>query len=111
MSKYIFEVRHGDCRLFVTATPAPTNNLFEKGKAKAGLDPKERNAFAVDTYKEARDFLGSMMRLSPTAMRRLLKVDKDFDQPVRMFIRRQDGNNGLIQTATSQRTYQFKEAA
>ncbi|WDS62088.1 hypothetical protein [Pseudomonas phage D6] len=111
MTQYIFEVRHGDTKQFVTATKIPTESLFEKGKAKAGLDPKERNAFVVDSYKEARGLLDSMMQLSPAGMRRLLKVDKDFEEPVRVFIRRQDGNNGLIQTATSQRTYTFKEAA
>jgi len=110
MSKYIFEVRKGDSKLFITAEKQPESTLF-KPVVKAGLCSQERNALVIDTYKEARGFLASMMELSPAAMRKLLKVDKDFDQPVRIFIRRQDDNNGLIQTATSQRTYLFKEAA
>lgn len=109
MANYVFEVVRGEDKLYLTSQSHP-EDTFEEPKKRIALDLKLRNALFVTDKKKALALLDAIIGIKPKSMRRLLRVDKSYELPVRVFVRRLV-EDGLNNPATAQRTYYFKEPA
>lgn len=115
MGRYVLEIVKGDQHLYLckgTSLPLPADAdalARLKPKYTTFLDPKPRNALRVEGYREAKGFLESMMGLGHAAFRKLAGVDKTWDNPIRINLRRDSPNHGVLDTPSLQRMYVFKE--
>lgn len=115
MAEYVFEIVKGDQHLYLckgdALPPLNPEDPLEKFKPRhtTFLDPKPRNALRVAGYREAKNFLESMMELGHSAFRKMARVDKTWDNPIRINLRRDSPNHGILDTPSLQRMYVFKE--
>ena len=117
MAEYVIEIVKGGDHLFlckgdVLPLKDPSDFLERmQPKFTVYLDPKPRNAIRVEGYREAKGFVESMMLLGHSAFRKLARVDKEWDRPITINLRRDSPNRGVLDTPSLQRMYQFKEQA
>lgn len=112
MSHYIFEVVKGDQHLYITQGEPIKKEGLPLSLAcnyTTGLDPKPRNALRVEGFKQAKGFLDSIVVLKPTAFRKLVKVDANWERPIVINMRRCNDSKGLVDCVVAQRMYTFKE--
>lgn len=112
MGKFVYELVRGDQHLYLAEGEKVQQGdlpLWMSGKSKVKLDPKARNAFRVNGFKEAKAFLDSMMGLSPKAFRKMAGVDKDWVRPIIINMRRDSETQGLADCVAAQRMYTFVE--
>lgn len=108
MNKYIFEIVKGDQHLYICKGEKTQPSKLDSGYT-TYLDPKPRNALRIEGFKQAQGFLNSLIKLSPKPFRKLAGVDKDWDRPIVINMRRDDESTKLIDCVASQRMYTFKE--
>lgn len=103
MGMYIFEVVRGDDHLYLSKG----DKLKERYQLK--LDPKQRNALAIDSFKRAKGFLDSVMELKPKAFRRLVGLEPTSTRSIVINMRRCSTTPGLADCVAAQRLYVFQE--
>lgn len=108
MSHYIFEVVKGDQRPYIARGKEIVKGS-NKGNYTTYLDVKARNALRIEGFKPAKAFLDSCMALSHSAFRKLAVVDKDWERPIVINMRRCNDSKGLVDCVVAQRMYIFKE--
>ncbi|MNK81170.1 hypothetical protein D3C87_1009100 [compost metagenome] len=98
MSEYVIEIIRGRDHVF----------LSRKESGKATVAPQERNAITFESPAAAKQVIDALMEKQSTDMRKLLKVEEDWNRPVQLLARKRLGNSHMT---TNARMYLFKEAA
>ena len=112
MNKYIFEFVVGDNHHYICAGQPVTvgeHVLNFTTKRKLVMRPQPRNAMRIEGFKESKKLLDQFLTISPTNIRKLVGVDKDWDRPIIINMRRDDESTKLIDCVAAQRMYTFKE--
>jgi uroporphyrinogen-III synthase len=98
MSEYVIEIIRGRDRVF----------LSRKESGRANVTPQERNAVTFTSPTDAKTVIDALMEKSPADIRKLVKVDAGWEQPIQLLARKRLGSSHMT---TNARLYLFKEAA
>jgi hypothetical protein len=98
MSEYVIEIIRGRDHIY----------LSRKESGKANVTPQERNAITFESSTAAKLVIDALMEKPTSDMRKLLKVQEDWNRPVQLLARKRLGNSHMT---TNARMYLFKEAA
>jgi len=98
MSEYVIEIIRGRDHVY----------LSRKESGKATVAPQERNAITFESPAAAKLVIDALMEKESTDMRKLLKVEENWERPVQLLARKRLGSSHMT---TNARMYLFKEAA
>jgi hypothetical protein len=98
MSEYVLEIVRGKDHMY----------LGRKESGRIKVTPQERNAITFNTCTEAKQVIDSLMGMPVADMRKLLKVDEQWERSVHLLARKRLGS---ANTTVNSRLYQFTEKA
>lgn len=98
MSEYVIEIIRGRDHVY----------LSRKESGRASISPQERNAVTFTCANDAKVVIDALMDKPPADIRKLVKVDDTWQQPIRLLARKRLGNSHMT---TNYRLYLFKELA
>lgn len=99
MSSYFIEILRGEDHVFLG---------YAQDK-KPRIHPQERNAATLASLIEGNIVMAMLLELDHDTMRELVKVNKSYDRPLRISLRKYSAN--MESTMVAQKMYQFKEPA